>query len=130
MRLFDQAISQLDIPPHSQEIADKATALQRLAAMMESHRRTFTRFLRHDAPWRCAPLGEGLEHFWTLDQAAVLAEALKRRDKKLKEPTPGDRDYLLKAWREAREPMLDLHAKIQKLEAELDRAVDAAWGGP
>ena len=40
----------------------------------------------------------------------------------------GDRDYLIKSWREAREPMLDLHTKIQKLEAELDKAVDAAWG--
>jgi hypothetical protein len=26
------------------------------------------------------------------------------------------------------EPMLELHAKIQKFEAELDKAVDAAWG--
>ncbi len=126
--LYEHTMENLIIPPHSQDVADKAKSLGGLAASFESHRHTFTRFLRHDAPWCCAPLGEGLEHFWNLDQAAVLAEALKRRDKKLKEPTPGDRDYLLKAWREVREPMLDLHARIQKLETELDRAVDAAWG--
>jgi hypothetical protein len=52
----------------------------------------------------------------------------QRRYAKLKDATMGDRDYLIKSWREAREPMLELHAKIQKLEAELDKAVDAAWG--
>lgn len=105
-----------------------ALVISETSSFFESHRRAFTRFLRRDAPWRCAVLGEKLERFWALDEATVLAEALKRRDKKLKEPTLGDRDYLARAWREAREPLLEGQARIAQLEAELEAAVDAAWG--
>ncbi len=130
IRLKRYAIEQLNIPPHSQDVAGLAKRLSGLATTFEAHRHAFTRFLRRDAPWRCAPLGEGLEHFWTLDETTLLAEALKRQGRKQKDATMGDRAYLIQAWRETREPMLELHAQIQKLEAELDRAVDAAWGEP
>jgi hypothetical protein len=105
-------------------VVAKATAL---AMDEEQHRRTFLRFLRQDAPWQLVTVGEKLETFWELDEATALAEALKRRDKKLKEPTLGDRDFLKRAWREAREPILELRGQIAKLETELDAAVDAAW---
>ncbi len=104
-----------------------ARNIQKQHAELESHRRTFLRFLRQDAPWQLATVGEKLDAFWALDEATALAEALKRRSKKLKEPTLGDRDFLKRAWREARDPILEWRGQIVKLETELDAAVDAAW---
>ena len=131
LRLFEQAMGQLMVPQpdtaKSEAIARVSLSLVESTSQFESHRRAFVRFLRFDAPWRCAPLGEGLERFWELDEAAVLVEALKRRDRKLKDPTLAEREFLKKAWRAAREPMLELRASIQTREAELDAAVEAAW---
>jgi FAD/FMN-containing dehydrogenase len=127
LRLFGNTLESLPVPQPSQKVAQLAERLQEHAATTESHRRAFLRFLRQDAPWQVAPVGEKLEAFWELDEATALAEALKRRNKKLKEPTPGEREYLKRAWREAREPILELRGQIAKLEIELDAAVDAAW---
>lgn len=126
--LYEHTMEKLMVPPPTQAVSAVAQQITTVAADLESHRKPFTRFLRRDAPWRCAVLGERLERFWELDEATVLAEALKRRDKKLKEPTLGDREHLARAWREAREPLLEGQARIAKLEAELEAAVDAAWG--
>ncbi|MDE3032484.1 MAG: hypothetical protein KGI56_02365 [Acidobacteriota bacterium] len=106
------------------EVVQKITYL---ASSEEDHRRAFLRFLRQDAPWQLGTVGEKLGAFWELEETTALAEALKRRNKKLKEPTLGDRDFFTRAWREAREPILELHGTIAKLEAKLEAAVDAAW---
>jgi len=113
--------------PIWEEIRQAARDLQNKHVELESPRRSFLQFLRQDAPWQLATVGEKLDAFWELDEATALAEALKRRNKKLKEPTLGDRDFLKRAWRKAREPLLDLRGKIATLETELDAAVDAAW---
>jgi len=70
-----------------------------------------------------------LTHPVELDEAAALNEALKRRNRKLKEPTLGEREAFKGLIREAKEPILELSAKIATLEAELDAAVEAAWAG-
>ena len=127
LRLFGNTLESLYIPQPSQKVAQLTAHLLEHATTTEHHRRPFLRFLRQDAPWQLATIGEKLETFWELDEAEVLAEALKRRNKKLKEPTLGDRDFLKRAWREAREPILELRGKIATLETELDAAVDAAW---
>jgi hypothetical protein len=127
LRLFGNTLESLFIPQPSQKVAQLAERLLKHAATTEHHRRAFLRFLRQDAPWQLATAGEKLGTFWELDEATVLAEALNRRNKKLKEPTLGDRDFLKRAWREAREPILDLRGQIATLETELDAAVDAAW---
>jgi hypothetical protein len=127
LELREHTVEKLFIPQPSQKVAQLTGRLLKHAATTEHHRRAFLRFLRQDAPWQLGTVGEKLEAFWELDAATVLAEALKRRNKKLKEPTLGDRDFLKRAWREAREPILDLRGQIATLETELDAAVDAAW---
>ncbi len=127
LELKANTVEKLFIPQPSQKVAQLAERLLKHAAATESHRRTFLRFLRQDAPWQLATVGEKLESFWDLDEATALAEALKRRNKQLKEPTLGDREFLKRAWREAREPILELRSQIVTLETELDAAVDAAW---
>ena len=129
LELREHIVGKLLIPPFSQDVADLAKRLSEYATSLESHRRIFTRFLRQDAPWCCPTLGLKLEAFWTLDEKTVLSEALKRRDKtkKHKDPTAGERAYLISSWREAREPILDLKDKLQKLETELEKAVEASW---
>lgn len=127
LELREHTVEKLFIPQPSQKVAALAERLLGLATTTESHRRSFLRFLRQDAPWQLATAGEKLETFWELDETTVVAEALKRRNKQLKEPTLGDRDFLKRAWREAREPILDLRGQIATLETELDAAVDAAW---
>ncbi|HEY3271005.1 MAG TPA: DNA methyltransferase [Geothrix sp.] len=109
------------------EIAALARQAVESSRLLESNRGAFLSFLRQDAPWQLTTVGEKLEAFWELDEATALAEALKRRNKQLKEPTLGDRDFLKRAWREAREPILELRGQIAALETELDAAVDAAW---
>ena len=129
--LYEHLMEKVLIPelksPERETISETVAHATVLATLLEEHRRPFLRFLRQDAPWQLATVGEKLETFWDLDEATVLAEALKRRNKKLKEPTLGDREFLKRAWREAREPILDLRGKIATLETELDAAVDAAW---
>lgn len=127
LRLFGNTLESLLIPQPSQKVAALTGHLLEHATHLEHHRRPFLRFLRQDAPWQLATIGENLEFFWDLDETTALAEALKRRNKKLKEPTLADRDFLKRAWREAREPILDFRGKIAALETELDAAVDAAW---
>ncbi|HEY3400873.1 MAG TPA: DNA methyltransferase, partial [Geothrix sp.] len=114
-------------PPVREIISAAAAQATAFATAQEGHRQSFLRFLRQDAPWQLTTVGEKLEAFWELDEATALAEALKRRNKQLQEPTLGDRDFLKRAWREAREPILDLRGQIAALETELDAAVDAAW---
>ncbi|HJV22244.1 MAG TPA: hypothetical protein VJ570_06095, partial [Holophagaceae bacterium] len=129
IRFKRQYVEELLIPelPAESPATTIVSSLISQSDSIESHRRAFLRFLRQDAPWQLAPVGEKLEAFWELDEATALAEALKRRNKKLKEPTLGDRDFLKRSWREAREPILELRGKIAALETELDAAVDAAW---
>lgn len=129
--LYEHMMEKVLLPefgsPEKATFSDAVKRTTALAVTEEQQRRTFLRFLRQDAPWQLVSAGEKLETFWDLDEATALAEALKRRNKQLKEPTLGDRDFLKRAWREAREPILELRGQIATLETELDAAVDAAW---
>ena len=128
VRLKQYVLENLLLPPSVQDLGTQARPLSEIAKTLESHRSAFLHFLRQDTPWQVATVGEKLENFWELDEASVLAEALKRRNKKLKkDPTLGEREDLKRLWREAAEPIRELTVKIQKLEAELDMAVEAAW---
>lgn len=132
LRLFGNTLESLLIPepePKSKvAISEFGKRLEAHASDLESHRRAFLSVLRA-APWACAPLGAKLERFWELEADALLAEALKRRDKSSKkDPTLAQREELKRLWREASEPMRELAHQIAKLEAELETAVEAAWG--
>jgi hypothetical protein len=120
-------MAQLLIPNPNKNVASISTKLSGAASDLESHRRAFTSLLRAE-PWRCAPLGAKLERFWELDADTLLAEALKRRAKSKKDPTLAQHGELKRLWREASEPMRELAHRIAGLEAELEKAVDAAWG--
>lgn len=129
-RLKRYAIEALLLPPDIQGLKSSTLKLCDLASKLDSHRQAFLSFLRI-APWGCAPLGAKLERFWELDSDSVLAEAIKRRDKRQKkDPTLGEHEALKKHWREASEPIRELAHQIEKLEAELEKAVAAAWGEP
>ena len=112
------------------EVGALARSATQNAALIESHRRPFLRFLRQDAPWRIATVGDRLSEFWRLKPEEALAEALKRRDKHAKEPTAGQREHFIQECREARERILEAQDRIAKLETELNIAVDAAWETP
>lgn len=130
LRFKRQFVEGLMIPASIESHSSLELLAKQLMAQnqsQESHRRAFLRFLRQDAPWQLAPIGEKLDAFWELDEATVLAEALKRRNKNLQAPTLGDCDFLKRAWREAREPILELRGQIAMLETELEAAVAAAW---
>jgi hypothetical protein len=128
LQIREYAVSNLRIPSEPSDAAlDLTRKLLVAASELESHRRAFTSVLRAE-PWRCAPLGAKLERFWELDADTLLAEALKRRAKSKKDPTLAQREELKRLWREASEPMRELAHRIAGLEAELEKAVDAAWG--
>ena len=130
LRLFGNTLESLQIPrPNSKaKIEGLVSKFEASASELESHRRAFLVVLRAE-PWRCAPLGAKLERFWELDADTLLAEALKRRDKAMKkDPTLAQREDLKRLWREASGPMRDLAHQITKLEGDLERAVEAAWG--
>ncbi|HJU84565.1 MAG TPA: N-6 DNA methylase [Holophagaceae bacterium] len=131
LRFQSQYLESLTIPASEKGMEFIALVVDKLThstSDFESHRHAFTALLRQDAPWRCAPLGEKLERFWEQNEATVLAEALKRRDKSQKhDPTLAEREQLKKLWRQAAEPLRELAHQIQQLEAELDQAVEAAW---
>ncbi len=134
MLLYENLMERIVIPQldeNSQSaLTEFSTNLHELSIIQESSRRAFTSVLR-TAPWRCATLGARLERFWELDADTLLAEALKRREKgQKKDPTMAQREELKRLWREASEPMRELAHTIANLEADLERAVEAAWGEP